>query len=195
MATNNPTDDDEPSDRQRLAATERDSVADVEPPGDYLGEFPRWSGAVDVVIPREVARAVAHRVGTVSARGKTVTERTVYDYALDHACVTERFLVPNGPNPHVPLAEWVSQRGVPVKRTEGGRRDDDSHRPRVTATDTETPTEKIVRAWQLLESVPLDELDDDTDSRVLTALEQLDSAVHGAVADGRLSSDSVEGDR
>jgi len=50
------------------------------------------------------------------------------------------------------------------------------------------------RAWQLLESVPLDELDDDTGSRVLTALEQLDSAVRGAVADGRLSTDSVDGE-
>jgi hypothetical protein len=107
--------------------------------------------------------------------------------------VTERFLVPNGAGPHVPLAEWVEQRGVPIERTEGGRDSvDDSQRPSVTATDTESPTEKIVRAWQLLESVPLDELDDDTGSRVLTALEQLDSAVRGAVADGRLS---TEGDR
>jgi hypothetical protein len=31
-------------------------VADVEPPGDSLDEFPRWNGGVGVVIPREVAR-------------------------------------------------------------------------------------------------------------------------------------------
>jgi hypothetical protein len=117
---NSSRNDDEPNDRQRLAADELDSVADVEPPDNYLDEFPRWNSAVDVVIPREVARAVAHRVGTVSARGKTVIDRTVTDFASDHAQVTERFLVPTGSGA-VPLAEWVEQRGVPVERTEGGR--------------------------------------------------------------------------
>jgi len=194
MGTNYPTDDEPSTDRPINRTAVTDSVADVEPPGDYLDEFPRWRGGVDVVIPREIARAVAHRVGTVSARGKTVTERTVYDYALDHATVAERFLVPAADwrERHTPLAEWVAQQGVPVEGTDGDRRDGDSHRPRITATDDErSPTEKIVRAWQLLESVPVDELDDDTDSRVLTALEQLDSAVSAAVADGRLT---TEGD-
>jgi len=120
MGTNYPRDDDEPSDRQRLAADEFDSVADVEPPGEYLTEFPDWSGGVGVVIPREVARAVAHRVGVAAARGKTVTERTVADFAYDHAQLTERFQVPSGSGT-VSLAEWVEQHGVPVERTEGGR--------------------------------------------------------------------------
>jgi hypothetical protein len=133
MGTNNPRDDDEPSDRQRLAADEYDSVADVEPPAEYLDEFPGWSGGVGVVIPREVARAVAHRVGVAAARGKTVTERTVADFAYDHATVTERFQVPNGSGT-VSLAEWVEQRGVPVERTEGDR---DSAEPATTTAVTD----------------------------------------------------------
>jgi len=120
MGTNYPRDDDEPNDRHRLAADEFDSAADVEPPAEYLDEFPDWSGAVGVVIPREVARAVAHRVGVAAARRKTVTERTVADFAYDHAQIHERFQVPSGSGT-VSLVEWVEQHGVPVERTEGGR--------------------------------------------------------------------------
>ena len=117
MGTNYPRDDDEPT-NNRLSAREIDSVATVEPPADYLDEFPDWSGGVGVVIPREVARAVAHRVGVAAARGKTVTERTVADFAYDHAQVHERFRVPVGSGT-VSLAEWVERRGVAVERTEG----------------------------------------------------------------------------
>ena len=117
MGHNYPTDDDEPT-NNRLSAREIDSVATVEPPADHLDQFPEWRGSVGVVIPREVARAVAHRVGVAAARGKTVTERTVYDYALDHAQVHERFRVPVGSGT-APLADWVDRRGVAVERTEG----------------------------------------------------------------------------
>ena len=117
MGTNYPN-DDEPNDRQRLAAREIDSVATVEPPADYLDQFPEWRGSVGVVIPREVARAVAHRAGAVAARGKTVTDRTITDYALDHAQVHERFRVPVGSGT-VSLSEYAEQHGVPVERTEG----------------------------------------------------------------------------
>jgi len=70
MATNDDTDDStEPSGEQR---TERrtpvtDSVADVEPPGEYLDEFPEWRGTVDVVLPDDVARAVSRS----TARSRT----------------------------------------------------------------------------------------------------------------------------
>ena len=86
MGTNYPNDDDEPT-NNRLAAREIDSVATVEPPADYLDQLPEWRGSVGVVIPREVARAVAHRVGAVAARGKTVTGQSGLDYALGHAQV------------------------------------------------------------------------------------------------------------
>ena len=117
MGHNYPRDDDEPT-SNRLTAREIDSVATVEPPADYLGEFPEWRGSVDVVVPREVARAVAHRAGAVAARGKTVTDRTITDYALDHAQIHERFLVPVGSGT-ASLAEYAEQHGVAVERTEG----------------------------------------------------------------------------
>ena len=117
MGHNYPNDDDEPT-NNRLAADEYDSVADVSPPADYLDQFPEWRGSVDVVIPKDVARAVAHRAGAVAARGKTVTDRTITDYALDHAQVHERFRVPVGSGT-ISLSEYAEQHGVPVERTEG----------------------------------------------------------------------------
>ena len=130
MATNDEPTTDEASGEQpdefRVAVT--DSVADVEPPGEYLDEFPKWNGGVDVVVPKDVARAIAHRAGARATDGDTVTERTVYDLAYDHAQVTERFLVPadDWRDANVPLVEWVEQHGVPVDRTESDRRDADS---------------------------------------------------------------------
>jgi len=111
-----PPNSDRPTDEQTDENHQlSESVADVAPPAESIHDFPTWAGTVDVFLPDDVARAVAHRAGARAHREGAITECEVHDLAYDHAQVWARFLAePDTLEPAVPLSDWVADQGVPV---------------------------------------------------------------------------------